>query len=57
MSAQMLMNEIAHGGCTNTVREPALKADSGREKNPLPPRGLEPASVLRLDFSVGRSTN
>ena len=29
------------------VRESALEADSGREKN-LPHRGLEPASVLRL---------
>ena len=27
------------------------------EKNPLPHRGLEPASVLRLAFSVGRSTS
>ena len=25
----MLMPAIAHGGCTDTVRESALKADSG----------------------------
>ena len=42
--AQMLMHAIATGGCT----ESALKVDSGTEKNPLPYRGLEPASVLRL---------
>ena len=28
---QMLMHAIAHGGCTDTVRESALKADSGRK--------------------------
>ena len=44
---QMLMHAIAHGGCTDTVRGSALKVDSGR-KNPLPYRGSEPASVLRL---------
>ena len=41
------MHAIAHGGCTDTVRESALDVDSG-EKNPLPHGGLEPASVLRL---------
>ena len=40
--AQMLLNAISHGGCT----ESALRADW--EKNPLPRAGLEPASVLRL---------
>ena len=29
--AQMSMNAIAHGGCTDTVRESALKVDSGRK--------------------------
>ena len=29
--AQMLMHAIAHGGCTDTVRESALKIDSGRK--------------------------
>ena len=28
----MLMHAIAHGGFTDTVRESALKVDSGREK-------------------------
>ena len=37
-------------GGADTVTEPALEVDSGREKNPLPHRGLEPASVLRLVF-------
>ena len=27
----MLMHAIAHGGCTDTVREYALKIDSGRK--------------------------
>ena len=29
--AKTLMHAIAHGGCTDTVRESALKADSGRK--------------------------
>ena len=29
--AQMLLHAIAHGGCTDTVRESALEADSGRK--------------------------
>ena len=33
--AQMLMHAIANGRCTDTVRESALKADSGR-KIPCP---------------------
>ena len=40
---------VANGGCTDIVRESALKADSG-QKNPLPNRGPEPASILRLAF-------
>ena len=44
----MVMHATAHGGCTDTVRESALEVDW--EKNPLPHRGLEPASVLRLAF-------
>ena len=35
------MHAIAHGGGTDTVRESALKVDSGG-KNPLPHRGIEP---------------
>ena len=29
--AQMLMHAIAHGGCTDTARESALKVDSARK--------------------------
>ena len=36
------------GGCTDTVRESALEADW--EKNPLPHRGLESVSIMRLAF-------
>ena len=35
---------IAHEGCTDIVRESALKVDSG-EKNPSPHRGIEPATA------------
>ena len=42
---QMLMHAIAHGGCTDTVRQSALEFDSGR-KIALPPLGLELASWL-----------
>ena len=31
MCALMLMHGIAHEGCTDTVRESALKVDSGRK--------------------------
>ena len=53
--AQLLMHAMAHGVCTDTVIGSALKADW--EKNPLPHRGLEPASVLHFGFPVGRSAN
>ena len=46
----MLMHATAHGSCTDTVRESALKIDSGRRKKTLPLLGPEPASVLRLAF-------
>ena len=43
--AQMLMRVIAHGGRTDTrKRESALK-NGLWEKNPLPHRGIEPASA------------
>ena len=42
----MLMHAIARGGCTNSIRASALKADW--EKNPLLHRGIEPQSVLHL---------
>ena len=38
---QMLMHAIAHGGCTDTVRESALKFGSGR-KIPSRPRDSNP---------------
>ena len=38
-------------GCTDTVRESALKVDSGRN-NPLLQRGIEPASVACLCDAV-----
>ena len=41
--AQLLMHVIAHGDCTNTVRESALKADIGREKKKIPCRTEESA--------------
>ena len=41
-----------HGrGCTNAVRESALKVHSGKQ-NPLPHLGIEPASILRLAFQL-----
>ena len=48
MYAHTLMHAIAHGGCTNTVRESALEVDW--EKNPLLHQGLEPASLFGLAF-------
>ena len=41
------MHVIAHGGCTDAVRESAVKDDSCITI-PLRHRGLEPVSVLRL---------
>ena len=35
------VNAIAHGGCTDTIKESSLKADW--EKNPLLHCGIEPA--------------
>ena len=52
---QMLMHAIAHRGCTDTVRESALKADW--DKNPLPYQGLKPVPVFAPGFSVGCSTS
>ena len=53
MCAQMLMHVIAHGVCTDTVRESALKADTGRIENPLLHRGTRVS--IAPGFSVGRS--
>ena len=41
--------ECQHRTSVSTVRVSAQEVDSGR-KHPLPHRGLEPASVLRLAF-------
>ena len=46
----MLMHVIVHGGCTITVRESALKVDSGRKISLIAYRGMEPASGLHLNF-------
>ena len=46
----MLMHVIVRGGCTNTVRESALKVDSVRKISLTAYRGMEPASGLRLNF-------
>ena len=45
MCAQTMVHAVAHGSCTDTLRESALKVDW--EKSPLPHQGLEPTSVLR----------
>ena len=52
--AQMLMHAIAHRGCTDTVRESALRADW--EKNPWSHWGIEqPISIVSV-FTVWCST-
>ena len=48
--AQMLMQAIAHGGCTDTVRESALKVDSGR-KNRCPTGDSNPRQYCAWHFS------
>ena len=60
--ALMLMHEIAHGGCTHTVRESALKVDTRRkipcrtgESNPRRQRAgpmLYPLSYIPTPDSV-----
>ena len=54
--AQKSMNAIAHKGLYGH-RKRVCTGSWLWGKNPSPHRGLEPASVLRLSFSVGRSTN
>ena len=51
--AQMLMHAVAHGGCAHTVRESALKADTGR-KIPRRTGDLNPRQYCAR-VSVGRS--
>ena len=48
----MLMCATAHVECTDTIRERVCTESFLREKNPVPHRGLEPASVLRLAFQL-----
>ena len=43
------MLAIAHGNCTDIVRELCTESSVGR-KRPLPKRGIEPSPVLRLAF-------
>ena len=50
----MLMHEVAHGRCTNTVRESALNVDSGREKKSLAALGTGTRVSIVPGFSVGR---
>ena len=47
---QMLGHVTADRGCTNTVRESALKGDSGGE-HPLQHGGIKPVSVLHMGKS------
>ena len=53
----MLMKAIAHGGCTDTVRESAMKVDSGTKKNKteIAAPGTRTRVSIAPDFSVGRS--
>ena len=51
----MLMHVIAHGGCTDTVRESALKADS-EQKSHAAPRTRTRVSIAP-GFSAGRGSN
>ena len=51
----MLMHAIGHGDVRTHVRESALKVDSGGwggGQNPLPRRGIEPASAASLSDAL-----
>ena len=48
--AQCWCVRFAHGGCTDTVRESALKADSGRKIPCRTEESVKPTSVRRLAF-------
>ena len=50
--AKMMMHAIAYWSCVNTIRESALKVNSGRKCMPLLHWGIKPASVLRLVFGL-----
>ena len=49
------MRTIAHGGCTDTARESALKVDSGQKSLPTP-RTRTRVSIAP-GFSAGRGSN
>ena len=56
--AQMLMHAIAHGGCTDTVRESAQEVDC--EKSPLPHRvlvSITPDQYYSGSITAGHCTN
>ena len=53
--AQMLMYAIAHGGCADTVRQSALKTESGRK---IPCHtGNRTRVIIVYAFLVRRYTN
>ena len=51
----MLMRAIAHGGCTDTVRESALEVAAGRKSFAAP--GIRTRVGIAPGFSVGCSTS
>ena len=55
-SSSLLMHAISHGGCTDTVRESTLKADSER-KIFCRIGNSNPSQYSARGFSVGSSTN
>ena len=54
----MSMKGTAHAGCTDTVRESALKVDSGtkKTKTEIAAPGTRTRVSIAPDFSVARST-
>ena len=53
--AQMLLHVITHGGCTETVRESALQAVSGRKMASR--TGTRTRVSVACGFSIGRCTS
>ena len=54
---QMLMHVIVRGGCTNTVRESALKVDSGRKISLIASSGNGTRVRTAPEFLAQRSTH
>ena len=50
--AHVLMHAIARGSCTHTVRESALKVDSGREKENKKKRKIHAAPGTRTRVNI-----